>query len=311
MKNVTILTIFLISFALVAMTSGCEAPNAPDNGGGDAADTCKVEPVVWEKAKGAPPTGPYEVSIELHAGLEDHTVYRPEGVEGKMPIVAWANGGCLKTPLFFAEFLVEIASHGFLVIADGLPGRPIIGKETIINPTGETQMSAVDWAIEQNEVSCSPLFGKVETTKIAVMGQSCGGLMTYQAATDPRVTTFIIWNSGLFKRDQELYDALHTPMAIFNGGEQMDVAYPQGEADFEAINHIPIFYGNLEWLDRESLGHGGTYWSDNGGEFARVGVAWLKYQLMGEKGPEGAQMFEGEDCGLCNTEWIVKKKNMK
>jgi hypothetical protein len=40
-----------------------------------------------------------------------------------LPIVAWANGGCTKDGTFFGGFLMELASHGFLVIADGLPRR--------------------------------------------------------------------------------------------------------------------------------------------------------------------------------------------
>jgi hypothetical protein len=39
----------------------------------------------------------------------------------KTPFVAWANGGCIKDGLAFAEFLTEIASNGFLIVADGMP----------------------------------------------------------------------------------------------------------------------------------------------------------------------------------------------
>lgn len=139
------------------------------------------------------------------------------------------------------------------------------------------------------------------------MGQSCGGLMTYGASADPRLTTIVIWNSGLFSRDNDIYDGLHTPIAFFLGGET-DIAYPNGGADFEALKarntDLPIFYSNLD------VGHMATYYDDNGGEFGRVGVAWLKYQLLGDQGPNGAQMFEGTNCGLCNSDWIIEKLNM-
>jgi hypothetical protein len=66
-----------------------------------------------------------------------------------------------------------------------------------------------------------------------------------------------------------------------------------------------VFYGNLP------VGHYATYAEDNGGEFARVGIGWLRWQLQGEMGAEGAGMFQGADCGLCKgTMWTVKKKNM-
>ena len=51
-----------------------------------------------------------------------------------------------------------------------------------------------------------------------VSGQSCGGLMAIDAAVDPRITTAFPYDSGLFSRDQTVYDALHAPMAIFDGG---------------------------------------------------------------------------------------------
>ena len=57
------------------------------------------------------------------------------------------------------------------------------------------------------------------------------------------------------------------------------------------------------------VGHGGTYAQPNGGEFGKVAVAWLQWQLKGDK--TAAKMFSGPDCGLCkDTEWKFEKKNM-
>ena len=77
---------------------------------------------------------------------------------------------------------------------------------------------AIDWAKKENERPCSQYYHKLDVTKVAVSGQSCGGLMAIQAAIDPRITTAFPYNSGLFARDQTIYDALHAPMAIFDGG---------------------------------------------------------------------------------------------
>ena len=104
---------------------------------------------------------------------------------------------------------------------------------------------------------------------------------------------------------------MHVGDLVNNGRKDYQWESQFFEPLHDVINHIPIFYANLEFGDLGSKGHGGTYWDDNGGEFARVGVAWLKYQLMEENGPDSAQMFEGENCGLCGTEWIVQKKNME
>src|SRR5690606_23391389 len=72
---------------------------------------------------GDPPTGPYGVVVEHDPGLATHTIYRPaELAMERHPVVVWGEGGCAKNGLMFPEFLSEIASHGFVVIADGPPG---------------------------------------------------------------------------------------------------------------------------------------------------------------------------------------------
>lgn len=250
-----------------------------------------------------PAKGPLTPVVEHDPGLDSHTVYRPMVLEErKLPIVVWANGGCVKNGTMFARFLLEIASHGFVIVADGQPNGSGGGS---LSTDGGPQKMAMDWIVAENERPCSKYYHKLDTTKIAAMGQSCGGLMTLGASSDPRLTTAVIWNSGLFQRDDMIYKGLHTPIAYIIGGPD-DVAYPQAESDFEAINNVPFFYGNL------GVGHTGTYAQDNGGEFAQVGIAWLKWQLYGEMSPTTSGMFLGADCALCtNSMWTVEKKMME
>ena len=250
-----------------------------------------------------PAKGPLVPVVEHDPGLDSHTVYRPMVLgERKLPIVAWANGGCVKNGTMFARFLLEIASHGFVIVADGKPNGSGGGS---LSTDGGPQKMAMDWIVAENERPCSKYYHKLDTTKIAAMGQSCGGLMTLGASSDPRLTTAVIWNSGLFERDEMIYKGLHTPIAYIIGGPD-DVAYPQAESDFEAINTVPFFYGNL------GVGHTGTYAQDNGGEFAQVGIAWLQWQLYGEMSPTTSGIFLGADCALCtNSMWTVKKKMME
>ena len=136
------------------------------------------------------------------------------------------------------------------------------------------------------------------------MGQSCGGLHAYGVSADPRVTTVGIWNSGMLNQDQKVIDGLHSSVGYFIGGMD-DVSYPNAEADFKAITqNIPVWYGNL------NVGHLATYSEDNGGEFARVGTAWLRWQLQHDESAEAKRMFVGADCGLCKTDWVILKKNI-
>src|SRR5204863_6350062 len=161
----------------------------------------------------------------------------------------------------------------------------------------------------------SRFYNKFDTTKIAVMGQSCGGLQALAVSGDPRITTTVVWNSGALPADSNSpalaqtrgnkasLTRLHGPVAYFIGGRS-DVAYPNAEDDFARITTVPVFKGNI------NVGHGGTYRQPGGGWFGEVAVAWLDYQL--KNSGDAAKWFVGADCRLCQEPvWSVEKKGMK
>lgn len=251
----------------------------------------------------APPSamggsGPYDAGYETTFRLRNHTIYRPNTLPSdiRMPIVAWGNGACRADGTWFQNILTEWASHGFLVIANGRPGGSGSTDSDML-------IDAVDWAIAENSRVGSKYRGKIDTTKIAVMGQSCGGIETYEVADDRRITTTVIWNSGLLRDSQNyLLSRLHAPIAYFIGGPS-DIAYPNAMDDWGRLPAgLPAFMGNLD------VGHFGTFDQPNGGEFGRVGGHWLKWQLKGDLNSKA--QFVGPDCGLCDTEWDVMRKNL-
>lgn len=180
-----------------------------------------TDSVLFESAQDTPPTGPRKVTIEVDPTLPKYTIYRPEFTEQPLPIIAWANGGCLKDGVFFGDFLNAIASWGYLIVADGEPNGQDAGGDLMADPGPQTK--AMDWAIAENERACSQYYRKLDTSKIAVMGQSCGGLMSIAAGTDPRVTTVVMWNSGLFERDASVPQGCD----LAAGRCQADVVFPR------------------------------------------------------------------------------------
>lgn len=262
-------------------------------------------------------TGPYPAIAEGDPTLPTHTIYRPQlldafGTGVRLPIVAWGNGGCANTSFPWRNFLLEIASHGFLVVAIGL------AHDLTADPgLGRTQPSqlldAIDWAIAEHSRPESIYAGKLATDMIAVIGQSCGGLQALAVSPDARITTSVIWNSGLFTAppppdrqvphvDKAVLQRLHAPVAYFLGGVQ-DIAYANAMDDVARIEHVPLFFGSID------VGHGGTFEEPNGGEFGRVGVAWLQWQLMDDQ--TAGALFAGTDCGLStDPRWQVIKKQM-
>ena len=75
-------------------------------------------------------TGKYSALMTTEATLPTHTIFRPKDLSGfgkknKLPVIAWGNGACYDSPWEHVNFLNEVASHGFLVIAIG-----VMPKET-------------------------------------------------------------------------------------------------------------------------------------------------------------------------------------
>jgi uncharacterized protein YciI len=260
-------------------------------------------------------TGEYKAIMISEPSLATHTVFRPQdlsafGKKNKLPVIAWGNGACANSPWEHVNFLNEVASHGFLVIAIG--PMPAEGEQGGGRSQSSQLTDAIDWAIAQNSDKNSPYYKKVDVKNIAVSGMSCGGLQTLEMAPDPRVTTVVVCNSGVLPTPnggmpgmpavkKEDLEKLHTPTLYLLGGET-DIAYNNGMDDYKRINHVPVFVANLD------VGHGGTYRQPHGGEFAKVATAWYQWQMKGDK--EASKMFVGDDCGLCNDdEWKFESKN--
>ncbi len=270
-------------------------------------------------------TGLFPAIAEARADAPGYTIYRPQTLPNeKLPLVLWGNGGCRDNGLSASHFLREIASHGYVVIANGAPRqeRGVLAQLDVSpaaeppprRPTpDETQVSqlldAIQWAGRATTTQDSVFYGRIDTTHIAAMGHSCGGLQALAAGADPRISAVVAFNSGVYIRQgnglsgvhitKDDLKKLHTPVAYFLGGPT-DIAYANGMDDAERIKHIPVLAANL------AVGHGGTFQLANGGDWARMGVAWLDWQL--KKDAKAARWFVGKDCGLCaDAKWTISR----
>ncbi len=263
-------------------------------------------------------TGPFKAELVTEPALEAHTIFRPAdltpfGKKNPLPVLVWGNGACTNSPWEHQNFLNEIASNGFIVIATGyMPpedGSPYRGEMS----KPEQQIEALDWAEKVNSDKSSPYFGKLDLDGMAAAGMSCGGLQTLYNCADPRLKTIMICNSGLFldpttaipgmpMPSKEKLAEISVPVIYILGGET-DIAYNNGMDDFNRIDNVPAVALNYP------VGHGGTYREPYGGEFSIPAVAWLKWQLKGDG--EAAGMFVGEDCGMSRRkDWTIDKKNI-
>ncbi len=264
-------------------------------------------------------TGPYKAVMTEVDGLAEHTVFRPQDLSAfnaqkPLPVLVWGNGACANSPWEHMNFLNEIASHGYLVLATGI--IPMT-DEWYQGPMSraEQQIESIDWAIAQNADPQSPYYQKIDVKNLCVAGMSCGGLQTLFNCADPRIKALMICNSGLFKMEnagqavggmpmppKEKLAEIHTPIIYILGGKE-DIAYENGMDDFRRISHVPAYAANYP------VGHGGTYREAHGGEFTVVALAWLNWQLKNDQ--QAAAMFRGANPALAQRDKWTLEKNGK
>ena len=275
-------------------------------------------------------SGPYPATRQEPSSLPTHTIYLPADLSRtpKLPIILWANGGCRNTSVEFTRFLGEIASRGYLIVAVGRSTIPFLvirgsiaavadqkdsNGNLYVQMDASTMTKGLDWAVAENSRRGSPLFGKIDTSKVATMGQSCGGPQAFTAAHDPRVTTVIALNSnfptaaapGAPARPANGWtaDKLTIPAAFFNGGPA-DSGYSGAETSYKALpSTLPALKASLT-----SVGHTGAYPMPEL-RYTNAVLAWLDWQLKGDT--HATAMFSGPKCSLCkDPDWWVDSQNI-
>jgi hypothetical protein len=297
-------------------------------------------------------TGPFKAIMAEDPSLPDHTLYYPAniGAAGKLPVITWGNGACLNAGNRFRDFLTEIASHGFLVISGGpiantkyevgpqenpavpprgptspanagqratpTPSAPPAPGDAVGRNTVPQLIAALDWAEKVSKDASSKFYDKLDTSKMGVAGQSCGGSLAATVAADPRIKAAALFsgapagplvgnNANVAQQPtaKSPLEGIHSPLLLIAGDASHDVAH-QRTLDAAVITKVPVF---LAWQD--NLTHIGTYGMPNGGELGRIGSQWFALQLRGDK--QAAKTFQGNDCGLCKETgdgWHVTKK---
>jgi len=201
--------VFAALMASVKMPKGGDAEQPWDLTGtlsfNVGSDSGRVERLAITIGDGG--TGPYKAILAGDPGLPTHAIYRPRdlspfGENLKLPVVAFGNGGCRNSSGEFRNFLSDIASHGFLVVAIGPAGNAVImGSEEQVGTTRSSQLlDGVNWATHENSRQGSEYYGKIDPSRVAVMGQSCGGVQAIEVSGDKRVTTSVILNSASRRR---------------------------------------------------------------------------------------------------------------
>ncbi len=289
----------------------------------------------WSQVPDLEGSGPFPASYAMAPNGLEFVVYQPIDLagaasKGKLGVYVWGNGGCAADAASSRFHLTEIASRGYVVIA---PGKILSGPKAPPQPEGmrpggmpapgsgataAKMTAAVDWILAESKREGSSYYGAIDSSRIAMAGFSCGGLIAIQAAMDPRVTALLIESSGILKDPppggipnipqmsavkKEDLAKLHTPVIYILGGPE-DIAEPNGLDDFQHIQQVPVFVA-----DQPGAGHGGLISVPNA-EGTKVEIDWLNWQFNHDE--IAGSTFIGPNCELCRDfRWEVHRKGIQ
>jgi hypothetical protein len=93
--------------------------------------------------------------------LPKHTIFAPKTPPAgnlSLPFIAWGNGGCSQAAGEYERMLVEIASYGYVIAADGTPtGAGTSGQSKV-----QDMRDSLDWAFAGK----AKKYGNVDLTKV-------------------------------------------------------------------------------------------------------------------------------------------------
>lgn len=180
----------------------------------------------------------------------------------KHPIFIFGPGGGTDPPYYdrMGMHWDHYTSYGFVVY---------IAPMSSFSSTAALD-DGLTWVIEQNDDMSSPLFQKLDTSKVGAAGHSQGSVMVFNFMPDPRVTTTIHISGGSMGGSGGPANLMND--TFFLCGPSSDVAYPNCETDFE-ISTVPTVYSNILEASHTTSGRYG--WG--------AIVAWLLWHLAGHE----------------------------
>ncbi|MEU6408668.1 cellulose-binding domain-containing protein [Microbispora sp. NPDC046933] len=315
------------SFALngVACTGGVSSPSpTPSPSATPSASptpspspTPSVSPTPSPSATPSPsPTPPsrpaidnnFPVTREGAYGTNRYTVFRPSNpsaVGRAMPVLVFGNGACAHTNgSEVIQALTFIAARGFVVVdtasVDGSPNGVQSGS-----PIPSLLTDGIGWAERENARTGSPLYQRLDLSRIAAAGHSCGGLEALVAAQDGRVKSVVSLDSGFFADGSFGYprselSKLHTPVMFLDGGPS-DIAYDNTRANYD-LAQVPAVLA-----EQPQAGHVGFI---TGAQMSEGMTAVVQFLDMTLNGNATARSYVLGPSGLAaRAPWTVRSKN--
>lgn len=234
-----------------------------------------VAAATWEDLN-----GPHTTVLIAQAGpAGEYYIRRPEKLNSNAHPVAVLLVGTYSHPKSYDALLTELASHGVVVIAHSSSDQ---GDGTKAN-------AALKWLLEQNELSTSEYFHKLNPSRILAIGHSAGGNGAVLASIqNPRITSVLLYAPALSLATPT---ELRVPTFFIAGALDGAVTPDDVKARFEQASKAPAWFGISE-----KQGHTGFVTNSAVQYYTR---AWVYTHLFDDAGA-ARRCFYG-------PEWTLKE----
>lgn len=207
----------------------------------------------------------------------EQAVFYPNSITASsetLPVIAWANGTGFSYTIY-EKLITKIAEGGYIVVANG---------ETMA-ADGTAQIASLDFVISENGNSSSVLYGKVNTSKLAVAGHSQGGRSSVNAAaSDSRIVCAISLAGSNFVEEAE---KLSTPTLFFAGSRDLIVG-----AERWIVPAYDACKGTAVYVCLTDAGH--TACSTNPEAYSGYAIKWFDAWLKNDSSAKSVFQNGGE-----------------
>lgn len=256
-----------------------------------------------------------ETTQETPEDLPGYRVYRPadlDAIDEPMPVISWANGGCVRFDGVWEPLLTRWAAAGLVVIAiTSTEGVPVDQSD---RTTPEDQLAALDWAEAQNQLPGGPYEGKFDVGRMATAGNSCGGITAIGAAgLDDRVASvFVLSGSGALpgsppEHVRAAIEGVDVPIAYVTGGPE-DISRAAIDAEYELLaDRVPAYVALRSEGDHVAVSTTESILAD---EVAGIGINWFDLVFNGNE--VALTALTDNPCPQCPAElWTAKSTNLE
>ena len=235
--------------------------------------------------------GTHKAMVALYEDIPGCMIYRPVNIlhaasKTTLPIVLFSSGQ--QHSVDFERFLTEIASFGYIIIADGSYSYEDDVLKLLKPADVQSLRKALLTLREKSEEKGSVFNGVLDFSNVAYMGR----LSAPEMLSDLNLMTYLCLDSSISDP--------HKP-SLFIVGSLDEKTYAKAKADLDNAGKSFVAAASIP------IGREGTYSEAYGGSYSTIAIQWLEWQLKGKEWSR--KIFTGEECICMYSGWEIEYRN--